>query len=1725
MSHKLPVDQYDYVKGVVDKLFTRLNGAHKKMIYEHTDKIINVIAIKFCFTHNKQSISAFTNQLHQNNNRDILAIINLLLPYIDDRNNFELYKKITSFDDMFMDTQITNLQYNRCIRKLDDNDQVVAERRKFNDEYFYHNYYLLNNTIDTVANKLYINWVNVRPIILHNYKKTQLYKNSTRQFAAKKISWWNGQEISDRVVGDLYVGDMYNTMVNDLYMSIKSNKWLIYEVDIKGSAILFVHILNDIMPLDEIVAGNSYDNLSDDAKTDLEAKWNSFKNTIDTNSDFEQYSNSIIQRVLKYFILFFDYNYEFVDGLKKKKQFRSLRIPYMKKRNVKISGEDIIFGDDEDEGAELTVLEDITNVHLYNSIKDVPFSDIYSFIFDTINAIQTTWYGSVLFDDEKLRRPEDCYLFKHDMTKMLSKNPFNTLPTNHKYVVTPKNVYNFCKSTFFTQVLAKTQERITLPNKWISLQTVDKDAFCDKLNSDEHLLNITGNLRRIYPDLIKKDIDNLNALIGLAIKHNILDVIFETLIKKGVLSEFIPDPVLTDQTMDKSKFSENLKRRVFNAENKYEDAYYFLTNRQFKTLDPFITKSKPQPRDYFDVLPTDRLWFTYYAMDWLCQISFFHRYLNNRVMYVTGATGQGKSTQAPKLLLYALKMIDYNSKGKIICTQPRIAPTQENAMEIAEQMGVPLKMWSQRYQMDIDTDNTNIQYKYKTGKHVTKTQDYFLRIVTDGTLFLEVSTNPLFKKKKYMDKKSRDDDGNTYINSLTNLYDIVIIDEAHEHNKNMDLILTLMRNVLYYNNSVKLIIVSATIDDDEPIYRRYYRDINDNLMYPLNYSLKDYKLDRINVDRRYHISPPGQQTQHKVDDIYTIETTADTYENNANMAVDAIKRICETTPSGDILLFSIGAKEIGKLVVDINKLIPLNVICIPYFSEMASRWRQTVVKINDEIKNITIDKEYIIDAVKFENDSDLIKLPQVGKYTYNRAIIVATNVAEASITIPSLRFVVDTGFAKVNKYDVFLRRQELVVEKISESSRIQRRGRVGRSATGTVYYMYKKDARRDIKPEYKICNEDISDTLYKLLHNSYKESVIYAGGVYDPNTPKDININIIDVIKMTPINSKFNIENIILKQWYSYGNLVQYFGNYDHYDYNADNRVVNIPAEYYETGFNMMSLYDILGKNYIIHPNESDIKRELLTGRIISYTERSTKITREQSIVESKMINQYFIRIYRSLFIIDDNSIQFTYPLIGYTDKKTIFDKLVEVSNHVMKTEYGLKIDQLAQKLDFSHSTAKDDAIALVYSKLYNVNIDVLTIIVMLLNSREPLSLSSWMKLNIKEYPAVKEFISIYKSDSSDYITLLNIYKSFILTFPQYTTLIDLKSIDTNTFKTRRDEFMRTKSNFKNNKLTDLPANIDMTNYIFFNNLHIENSLNDANSINQFYENDSSFADTFGDFIKDNNSNIIRWCDINYINYDTLISFLKKLIRYIRKYDKLTEYIDWFVKNMIVDDVPDESNDLSESIIKSFVHSYGIDNIFIYDQPMSTSKSTQIYYNINPFMEESEKKYISIKKSGKIFETTVKHMPEYVMCHALTSNIDKSLELSIISAVQPKWFMKNVPQIYNPYLLGDANIQLKNKFNINDIEYLTRIPEPILNIYYNKLIQFLQSSTYTQQGGQQGGSSRSNNIIYIKIKPDKIYSKQFDKFREKIDNVDISAYKRIYLQLYRDKVVGVYMVA
>ena len=457
--------------------------------------------------------------------------------------------------------------------------------------------------------------------------------------------------------------------------------------------------------------------------------------------------------------------------------------------------------------------------------------------------------------------------------------------------------------------------------------------------------NIAGYIRYIKPRLSRADNETYNRKLYEAITGEIfflIDNIFTALITKGVLSVLKPNKYLTDKyyvPRERKPIYEKIKDDPeYSAENSVygNNCFYYLTELPYKHDSNLLFSNKEN-------IGNKTGWFTLYALDWISQIGFCHKFINQRISYITGATGVGKSTQVPKLYMYYLKAIDYLSNGKVVCTQPRQAPTRKNAETVSKELGLPI--FDVSGMKDIDTNNYYVQMKFKNKQHIANVNHLSLKYLTDGTLVQELTDiSPLFKR--YIPSKSED---RQIANA--NLYDVIIIDEAHEHGKNMDVLLTIMRDYCYFNPSLRLVILSATMDDDEPVYRRYYRDINDNKRSPIDTRIRDLGLDRINIDRRFHISPPGYGTNFPIEEIYRPQ--GDVY--------DTVREIIKDGMKGSILIFQPGEADIVELVSKLNEETPANVLAIPFYSSLKDDKKKLIEDIDTKYSKIRLSKNENLD--------------------------------------------------------------------------------------------------------------------------------------------------------------------------------------------------------------------------------------------------------------------------------------------------------------------------------------------------------------------------------------------------------------------------------------------------------------------------------------------------------------------------------------------------------------------------------------------------------------------------------------------------------------------------------------------------------------------------------------------------------------------------------------------
>jgi len=1215
--------KYNYIKtNLINRTFPRLRKEEQELLLTLVIRIVNFIYIKFGLGED------FWHQLTQNNLLDSRAILLMALPFINDNPTDDKKHQLENLADLYLKRDAKNeyvyttSQYNRCIRVPVGADIATVEtiERPYTSEYLLDHLELLMMSIETAANKLYVNWADVIPIPMNTYKETKLYVNTVSKINLKQIQLINNYIDPSP---SLSYQDIFNVITNHLYHEIKNHKWIIYDVVINGKPITYIDFIEKYIDITPIWENLMWSQLTPNQLNKFTNQWIIFRDSLDPNSNVIYY---------KIYIFFAKYH---VNANRLIKQGK-LIVPQ------KLISED----EDVDEDRVSVTNENLLEARI--GLEKVPIDEIYLFFYQQLSSFKKSWY---------------YYQLKIKKQTYLSEGQTNQIPL----FVTPKNIYNYCKSmSHFTRILPNSNEiYTTMPRHWITLEPklirlilirlldIPSEIENNWTNPRKpNWFNINRYLSAFYPRLTYGDTNTVSAALSkanydlhLLIKSNLIDVIFESLIYHGILSEFRPTKEISDKSiiisasnsldenvMTKYKQSTLKKLRFTNPslDLYLNHSYYYATGETYGELEP-ISRGDQQPhrKSYFDLFSSKIDWPFMYAMNWVSQINFYHHYANNRVIYVTGSTGVGKSTQIPKLLLYSQKMIDYNPSGKIICTQPRVPPTEGNAEWISTEMGIPIKSYSTTYLKDVPTNNYLVQYKHKTANHVSRLASCFLRIVTDGTLVPDLIRAP-FLTRSQPDQLALDADFQRaeWVKKYTskNVYDIVIVDEAHEHNPNMDMILTLVRDAAYVNNSLKLVIISATMDDDEPIYRRYYRLINDNRAYPLSSFISNKQFDRANMDRRIHISPPGETSRYTVTDHFAskIESDSVNESNYVEKGIELALRVINSTSAGDVLLFMAGEADIREAVEQIDSNTTSNIVSWGFFSKMTDEMKEMVKNASATLSNYTRQKgDFFLETNQVTN--------RVPAGTYNRVVIIATTIAEASISIASLKYVVDTGYAKTSIYNPL---EEIPIEKIiliSRSSSEQRRGRVGRRSPGDVYYLYEKDKVYSNKIPYRIADTNFEDIYINYLKSNQLDSNI----ITRLNDINNINLSLkINDLKKNPKDS-FRILSILLKNPYPYVDIIKnrymfvpdetdisqyyaYYGkmnlsiqgdlklainlktylinNYDDYPYQSKWYKSEGFTSRCHTGYDTLQLRDQQLKFYIIHPEENIIVRNMLTG-------------------------------------------------------------------------------------------------------------------------------------------------------------------------------------------------------------------------------------------------------------------------------------------------------------------------------------------------------------------------------------------------------------------------------------------------------------------------------------------------------------------------------------------------
>jgi ATP-dependent helicase HrpA len=307
-------------------------------------------------------------------------------------------------------------------------------------------------------------------------------------------------------------------------------------------------------------------------------------------------------------------------------------------------------------------------------------------------------------------------------------------------------------------------------------------------------------------------------------------------------------------------------------------------------------------------------------------------------------------------------------------------------------------------------------------------------------------------KVRFSDKLSQ----NSYIKLMTDgillaetqgdrelrAYDTLIIDEAHERSLNIDFLLGYLRRLLPRRPDLKIIVTSATIDAER--FARHFA-VEGRPAPVIEVSGRTYP-----VELRYR---PPQDEEQDLDDAI----------------VEAVAELAREKADGDILVFLPGEREIREAAEALRKNHPGGAEILPLYARLSFEEQERIFKPHGA-----------------------------------RRIVLSTNVAETSLTVPGIRYVVDTGLARINRYSYRNKVEQLQVEKISRASANQRAGRCGRVAAGVAIRLYAEDDY-DARPQYT----DPEILRSSLAHVILRMKALRIGDVEDfpflePPTPRMI---------------------------------------------------------------------------------------------------------------------------------------------------------------------------------------------------------------------------------------------------------------------------------------------------------------------------------------------------------------------------------------------------------------------------------------------------------------------------------------------------------------------------------------------------------------------------------------------------------------------------------------------
>jgi len=425
-----------------------------------------------------------------------------------------------------------------------------------------------------------------------------------------------------------------------------------------------------------------------------------------------------------------------------------------------------------------------------------------------------------------------------------------------------------------------------------------------------------------------------------------------------------------------------------------------------KNINPMTGKEYQNPDQY---LKLAKIWsgLPVYQQ----RLEFIKAIAENQVILVAAGTGSGKTVLVPKYALHT-----YGYQARIAVTNPKRIPSEGAAEFAAKAMDVNL--------------GEEVGYQHKFARIIDKGgQKSKLIFLTDGLINAKISGN----------------------DPLLSEYDMIIIDEAHERNVQIDFLLMNLRRALLKRRDLKLIIMSATIDE-----KKFIDYFPSNL----------FKFKFLSAEGK-----PFKEIKE-----YFLPVAINKFDNNGNLtnkdyipkAVEQLVKIIASGEPGNILVFLTSNKdgiEACRLLKE--ELTKRKIEHRPFCIELHAKSKEE-------------NKLYAVGELPYAERSN---------GPWDRKIIMATDVAESAITFKDvIKFVIDSGLSNQDFYYTDKGLSALEKKYISQASHQQRRGRTGRQEDGTCYNLFSEKEYKELFSEYTIApimKSNLTDPIFKLFNSPY----------------------------------------------------------------------------------------------------------------------------------------------------------------------------------------------------------------------------------------------------------------------------------------------------------------------------------------------------------------------------------------------------------------------------------------------------------------------------------------------------------------------------------------------------------------------------------------------------------------------------------------------------------------